>query len=131
MWDLITNESGLKFILLLIAFIIFYSYNSWWTSNSNTMNSEEKKQKQNRIKELQDLIQKKELQIENMVLKHEEIFQEIKDLEIESSMDFEKEEKNNLKIKKLELKLKHIEMKTATMIEDKVMLIDELNKLLW
>jgi hypothetical protein len=29
---------------------------------------------------------------------------------MESSMDIEKEEKNNLKIKKLELKLKHIEL---------------------
>ena len=133
MIDWLTTEGMIKFIWILIAFIIFFNMTSWWSwwQTNYSQNTEEENAKMYRIKELQDLIQRKELQIENMILKHEEIYQEIKDLEIESSMDFEKEEKNNLKIKKLDLKLKHIEMNTANMVEEKFILEDELKQLLW
>jgi hypothetical protein len=46
-------------------------------------------------------------------------------------MDIEKEEKNNLKIKKLELKLKHIELNWSKKVEEKVFLEQELKDLLW
>jgi len=133
MIDWLTTEGMIKFIWILIAFIIFFNMTSWWSwwQTNYSQNTEEENAKMYRIKELQDLIQRKELQIENMILKHEEIYQEIKDLEIESSMDFEKEEKNNLKIKKLDLKLKHIEINTTNLVEDKVMLENELKQLLW
>ncbi len=133
MIDWLTTEWFVKFIWIVIAFLVFYNMTSWWSwwQTNYNQNTQKENEKQYRIKELQDMIQKKDLQIQNMILKYEEIQQEIKDLEIESSMDFEKEEKNNLKIKKLALKLRHIDLNTSTLVEDKVMLEEELRQLLW
>jgi hypothetical protein len=58
-----------------------------------------------------------------MYIQKEEVENEIENLELESSMDFEKENMNSTKIKKLRLKIKHLDIS----IEDRISKINSLN----
>ena len=69
-------------------------------------------------------IDKENLALENLHIQKEELENEIDRLEIESSTDFEKEASNNTRIKKLRLKIKHIDIN----IENKYNNLDKLNR---
>ena len=69
-------------------------------------------------------IDKENLALENLKIQKEELENEIDVLELESSTDFEKEASNSTRIKKLKLRIKHIEIS----IDNKYNNLDNLNK---
>ncbi len=69
-------------------------------------------------------IDKENLALENLQIQKEELENEIDTLEFESDTDFEKQTVNSTRIKKLKLKIKHIDIS----IEDKYNKIDNLNR---
>lgn len=94
------------FILFKIADWFFD--NPTWTSidynNSHQQNIENNTKIYKKIEQLN-------LWLEWLIIKREEIENEMQNLEMEWNMDFEKEAVNSTKIKKLNLQLKHLSIK--------------------
>ena len=110
----------------LFCLFIYYLYSTssrvswgWWEKEINIPIDPNNKKRANLYKK----IDKEQLQIENLVIKYEEIKNEIDKLNFESSSDLEIESENNLKVRKLELQLKHLDIK----IEEKRNLINHIN----
>ena len=89
-------------------------YWNWWNIEKQVNNNAKIYKK----------IDKENLALENLHIQKEELENEIDRLELESSTDFEKEASNSTRIKKLKLKIKHIEIS----IENKYSNLDNLNR---
>jgi len=89
-----------------------WNWNTWWNKTSEDFSKHEKE----KVK-LYKKLEKANLAMENLLIKKEELENEIEKLDIESSMSFENENENNTKIRKLELQLKQVEIKISDMDE--------------
>ena len=117
--------------LLIIWFVIwFYLTFSWWSSNNNKLDNDSNNNDDN-IKEKANLykkIEKEQLKLENLLIKKAELENEIDELNFESSTNLEKENKNNIKIRKIELQIKQLNL-TIMEQEQNINLI--YNKIQW
>ena len=107
-----------------IKFLDIFFWWSWGWNSKNINNWWENIQKQiwDNAK-IYKKIERENLVLENLYIQKEEIENEINDLELEASTDFEKENSNFTRIKKLNLKIKHLEI----WIEDRIWKINNLN----
>lgn len=103
----------LSWLLILIFAFIYIVWEIWHSSkpkqNSDYINNDNSEN----IRKLSNKIEKESLVFENMKIKKEEIENEIEALKIEWSMDFEKEMRNEKKIKKLDLQVRQMNMKLS------------------
>jgi len=122
--------------LIIFCFIVFVSFKvlEWFLSWNNIKRTDNNRNylSSNSISDdkmkLFKTLDNEKLKLENLVIKYEEIEWEISDLDFESSTNLELEWKNNLKIRKLDLQLKHLAIK----IEEKNQEINNLNnEIVW
>lgn len=107
-----------------IKFLDIFFWWSWWWNSNNIHIWETSVQKQIwENSKIYKKIEKENLILENLYIQKEEIENEINDLELEASTDFEKEKTNFTRIKKLNLKIRHLDI----WIEDKISKINSLN----
>jgi len=97
-------------IVWVFAFVAFM--NGFWNTKkpNNTIWEDYSKREKDRTKLFKKL-DKAKLVLENLLIKKEELENEIDKLHFDSSIDFENENQNNTKIRKYELQLKQIDMK--------------------
>ncbi len=118
--------------LLIIWFVIwFYFTFILWSSNNNKIDNNNSNNNDDNIKEKANLykkIEKEQLKLENLLIKKAELENEIDELNFESSTNLEKENKNNIKIRKLKLQIKQLNL-TIMEQEQNINLI--YNKIQW
>lgn len=98
------------FITIKVLEVITYNPKDKWESGKRW---EVEKQIADNAK-IYKKIEKENLALESLNIQKEKLENEINKLEIESSIDFEKEADNNTKIKEIRLKIKHIQINIET-----------------
>lgn len=127
--------SDIEWALVWIVVVFFlFKIADWFFDNPTSISTNYDNNSQQYIEnntKIYKKIEKLNLWLEWLIIKREEIENEIQNLELEWNMDFEKEAVNSTKIKKLNLQLKHLGIKIEKLnqeIYDLNMQLNDINR---